>query len=89
MDLHQWGKIKKKHYVKKTYHVKNRGVNSANYLFNQINRVTEVPANKKPHCIGNKSQFSYKTMDKTIGYCSKTIGCTLKSGFLFVGTRCG
>ena len=27
-------------------------------------------------------------MDKTIGYCSKTIGCTLKSGFLFAGIRC-
>ena len=27
-------------------------------------------------------------MDKTTGYCSKTIGCTRKSGFLFAGTRC-
>ena len=27
-------------------------------------------------------------MDKTTGYCLKTIGCTQKSGFLFAGTRC-
>ena len=27
-------------------------------------------------------------MDKTIGYCSKTIGCTPKSGFLLAETRC-
>ena len=27
-------------------------------------------------------------MNKTIGYCSKTIGCTQKSGFLFAETRC-
>ena len=47
-----------------------------------------IPSNKKPPCIRNRSQFSYKTMDKTMGYCSKTIGCTQKSGFLFAGTRC-
>ena len=29
----------------------------------------------------NRSQFSYKTMNKTIG-------CTRRSGFLFAGTRC-
>ena len=46
-----------------------------------------VPANKKLPCIRNKSQFSYKTIDKTIGYCSRTIGCSQKSGFLFAGTR--
>ena len=40
-----------------------------------------------PH-IRNKSQFSYKIMNKTIGYCSKTTGCTRKSGFLFAGTHC-
>ena len=27
-------------------------------------------------------------MNKTIGYCSKTIGCTRKSGFLFAETHC-
>ena len=27
-------------------------------------------------------------MNKTIGYCSKTTGCTRKSGFLFAETRC-
>ena len=27
-------------------------------------------------------------MNKTIGYCSKTTGCTRKSGFLFTETRC-
>ena len=48
----------------------------------------QVPGNKKPPCIRNISQFSYETMDKTIDYCSKIIGCTRKSGFLFVGTHC-
>ena len=33
---------------------------------------------KKPPCIRNKSQFSYKIMNETIRYCSKTIGCTKK-----------
>ena len=27
-------------------------------------------------------------MNKTIGYCSKTTGCTRKSGFLFAETHC-
>ena len=36
--------------------------------------VQRVPANKKSPCIRNRSQFSCKTMDKTIGYCLKTIG---------------
>ena len=51
--------------------------------------VHTVGSRKKetPH-IRNKSQFSYKIMNKTIGYCSKTIGCTRKSGFLFAGTHC-
>ena len=53
-----------------------------------ISLLQRVPANKKPPCIRNGSHFSYKTMDKTIGYCSKTIGCTRKSGILFVGTHC-
>ena len=43
--------------------------------------IQRVPANKKPPCIRNRSQLSYKTMHKTIG-------CTRKSGFLFAGTRC-
>ena len=37
-----------------------------------------VPTDKIPPCIRNRSQFSYKTVDKTIGYCSKTIGRTEK-----------
>ena len=48
------------------------------------NATQRVPANKKPPCIRTRSQLSYKTMNKTIGYRSKTIGCTQKSGFLFV-----
>ena len=47
----------------------------------------QVPANQKPPCVRNRSQFSCKTMAKTIGYCSKTTGCARKSGFLFAGTR--
>ena len=27
-------------------------------------------------------------MNKTVGYCSKTTGCTRKSGFLFAETHC-
>ena len=46
--------------------------------------IQRVPANKKPLCIRNRSQFSYET----IGYCSRTIGCTQKGGFLFTGTCC-
>ena len=38
--------------------------------------------------VRKRSQFSYKIMDKTVGYCSNTIGCTRKSGFLFAGTCC-
>ena len=49
-----------------------------------IHRVP-VPANKKPPCIRNRSQFSYKTMDEKIDYCSKTIGCTRKKWFLTCG----
>ena len=52
------------------------------------NEIQWVPANKKPTCIKNRSQFLYKTMNKTIGYCSKTTGCTRKSGFLFAETHC-
>ena len=42
--------------------------------------IQRVPANKKPP-LRNRSHFSCKTMDKTIG-------CTQKSGIFFVGTRC-
>ena len=50
------------------------------------NEIQRVPANKKPPCIRNRSQFSYKTMNKITDYCSKTTGCI--SGFLFVETHC-
>ena len=52
------------------------------------NEIQRVPANKKPPCIRDRSQSSYKTMNKTIGYCSKTTGCTQKSGFLCAETCC-
>ena len=52
------------------------------------NEIQQVPANKKPLCIRNRSQFSNKTMNKTIDYRSKTARCTQKSGFLFAETRC-
>ena len=52
------------------------------------NEIQRVPSNKKPPCIRNISQFSYKKMNKTIGYCLKTTGCTRKSGFLFAETHC-
>ena len=44
-----------------------------------LDTLQRVPANKKPPCIRNRSQFSYKTMNKTIGYCSKTTGFTQKA----------
>ena len=53
--------------------------------FIEIQRVLKIT---KPPCIRNRSQFSYKARDKTISYCSKTIGSTRKRGFLFAGTRC-
>ena len=37
--------------------------------FQTFEEVQWVPVNKKPPCIRNRSQFSYKTMNKTIGYC--------------------
>ena len=50
--------------------------------------IQRVSVKKKPPCIRNRSQFSYKTMNKTIGYRSKTTRCTQKSGFLFAETHC-
>ena len=51
---------------------------SKNVVYKTI--IQRVPANKKPSsCIRNRSQISRKTMDETIGYCSKTIGCTEKA----------
>ena len=58
-------------------------------LYNTLNclNIQRVLATKKPPCIRKGSKFSYKSMDKTISYCSKAIACTRESGFLFGGTR--
>ena len=73
----------------RNYHLKkDLKVMWQSFLLSFLFSLQRVPANKKPPCIRNRSRFSYKTMDKTKGCCSKTIGCTWKSGFLFARTRC-
>ena len=63
--------------------ISDKFVQRTTWILMLVMNLHRVPTN-----IRNRSQFSNKTMDTTIGCCLKTIGCTRKSGFLFAGTCC-